>query len=169
MASKAKKTSTRSRGMAPRIQNILYIGRTFREGTLIHFTAQQWKQMTSRIHPGKGVPKYGVALEYYPIPDGGVITQPICNPNVCETCNIRVTGFGAGGTMTVECRCRRDPRCPDLPSSSPGTMSNLCRLVIRRTGMTLNPILCISQGCNGQCRLRAVRQGNRYLLGCWCS
>ena len=94
MAGKGSEPSARSRGMAPRIQNILDIGRTFREGTLIHFTAQQWEQMTSRIPPGKGVPKYGVALEYYPIPDGDILTQPICVQNPCEMCRIRVSGFG---------------------------------------------------------------------------
>lgn len=43
----------------PRIKNILDIGKRLTPGTLVHVTASQWKQLTSRIPTGKGVPKYG--------------------------------------------------------------------------------------------------------------
>ena len=63
-----KRSKTRSGGLVktPRIKNILDIGKRLTPGTLVHVTASQWKQLTSRIPTGKGVPKYGVALEFYP-------------------------------------------------------------------------------------------------------
>jgi hypothetical protein len=72
-----KRSKTRSRGLVktPRIKNILDIGKRLTPGTLLHVTASQWTQLTSRIPTGKGVPKYGVTLEFYPIPDGALLAN----------------------------------------------------------------------------------------------
>jgi hypothetical protein len=56
----------------PPIRNIVEIKGALREGTLVHFTAEQWKELLSGIEVGRAKPKYGTGLEAYPIPDGGV-------------------------------------------------------------------------------------------------
>jgi hypothetical protein len=168
MAKKGRQTGSRRAG-PPKIQNILDIGSTFEPGTLIHFTAAQWEQMTAKIPIGKGVPKFGVAFGYYPIPDG-MLAEPMCIQNACEICRSKVTGFGPGGVMTFECQCRRDPACPDGGGGGGGpvVVTPLCRIQIQRVRGMLT-IGCASQGCTGQCRLSAVRQGTQQLLVCRCS
>jgi hypothetical protein len=158
-----KRSKTRSRGLVktPRIKNILDVGKRLTPGTLLHVTASQWKQLTSRIPTGKGVPKYGVTLEFYPIPDGDFIGQPMCIQNPCEVCRVRVSGFGPEGAMTFDCQCRPDPNCPQDPPPPPP--SPRCALEIPRVGGRLT-LGCRSQGCTGRCRLTAVRQGFRYLI-----
>ena len=162
---KTRKTAA-TRGKVPAIVNIAEVGPTLGGGTLLHFTAKQWEQMTADIPVGKGVPKFGVALEYYPIPDGDVLAQPICVQNPCEICRVRRTGFNKDGFMIMECLCQPDPRCPQDPPPPPS--SPLCRLGIQQTGGMFR-LACIGQGCTRTCRLSVIRDGSRFLLVCRCS
>ena len=163
----AKSRKPASKGAkVPAILNIAQVGSTLEPRTLLHFTAKQWEQMTAGIPVGKGVPKFGVALEYYPIPDGDVLAQPICVQNPCEICRVRQTGFGPDGFMSIECICQKDPNCPQDPPPPPP--SPLCRFGFQQSGGMFK-LACISQGCTRTCRLSVVRDGNRFLLSCRCS
>ena len=165
-ATVAKTRKASKRGLVPNIQNITDIGSTLDAGTLLHFTAKQWEQMTADIPIGKGVPKFGVALEYYPIPGGDVVAQPICVQNPCEICRVRPTSFGPDGFIGFECLCKPDPNCPQDPPPPPP--SPLCRIGIQQVRGMFR-LACISQGCARTCRLSAVRDGNRYVIVCRCS
>jgi hypothetical protein len=98
-----------------------------KEGTLLHFTAAQWKQAISRIPVGRRLPKQGMFLEAYPIPDGDVLAQPDCVPGPCEICRVRMVpgrdGLIAmdcqGGRFVIACACGRPP--------SPGGGKRGCR------------------------------------------
>ena len=57
----------------PTILNILDIKDRVPKGALIHFSAAQWKSLIADIPQSRVRPKYGVALEGYPIPDGDVL------------------------------------------------------------------------------------------------
>ena len=148
---------------APRLVNIAELKGIPREGTLIHFTAEQWKHALQRIATGKAVPKYGLRLAYYPLPDGGGVVQPDCVVNPCEICKVRMRWIPNEG-LTFECACRPDPKCPD--GHPPPPVSNLCRFVVNTTGWIR--IDCQSQGCAGRCRFQAVHQGSQILIVCAC-
>lgn len=104
-----RKPVSSSRQKAPRVRNIQDLKGPVRPGTLIHFNAQQWRRLTKGMARGKAVPKYGVCLEGYPIPDGGVLAQPLCIEDPCEICRIRTRGITADGEMIFDCQCRPDP------------------------------------------------------------
>ena len=150
----------------PTILNILDIKDRVPKGALIHFSAAQWKSLIADIPQSRVRPKYGVALEGYPIPGGDVLGQPICIQNPCEICRIRVSGLGPGGEMIFECQCRPDrERCPeDAPPPPP---SPLCRLAVQRTSRGIQ-LVCQSQGCTRTCRLGAVQSQGRWIISCQC-
>jgi hypothetical protein len=100
---------SRSRIKVPLIRNVLEIKAPVKDGTLLHFTAAQWKQATARIPVGKRLPKQGLFLEAYPIPGEDVIVQPNCVQGPCEICRVRMTP-GPRGPIIFDCQCRRDPR-----------------------------------------------------------
>jgi hypothetical protein len=140
-----------------------------RKGTLLHFTAQQWKQAIARIPEGKQLPKQGLRLEAYPIPGEDVLVEPICVSGPCEICRAR-TRPGPEGPISFDCACRRDPRCPEDRLPPPGQSASACSLVIHRTGGFIR-IGCQDQGCTSArgCRLQFVRSGFRYVLTCVCA
>lgn len=149
----------------PAIRNIVDIKGPVRAGTLVHFSAEQWKELMSGIELGRAKPKYGAGLEAYPIPGGGVVAQPLCIEGPCEKCRARVVGFGPQGEAVFECQCvrdDRDPTCRDRPTPTP---SPLCRLVVRGRPLRLE---CDSTGCSGTCRVSAVRDGARWVISCAC-
>jgi hypothetical protein len=159
--------ASRPRVTVPTIRNVMEIKAPVKEGTLLHFTAAQWKQAISRIPVGRRLPKQGMFLEAYPIPDGDVLAQPDCVPGPCEICRVRMVP-GRDGLIAMDCQCRRDPNCPPEPSSPPPSV-NRCRLAIGRIGGSIR-IFCENQGCTSPrgCRLTAVRTGGRYIITCAC-
>jgi hypothetical protein len=151
------------------IRNVMEIRGPWKEGTLLHFTAAQWKQAVSRIPAGNRLPKYGMFLEAYPVPGEDMIVQPVCVQGPCEICRVRMAP-GPRGPIFFDCQCRRDPACPpEDPPGTPPPPTNLCRLVIRRTGFTIG-FACESQGCTSPrgCRLTVVRSGFRFIITCAC-
>lgn len=135
------------------------------ERLLIHFTKAQWAGITKGIKRGKTLPKRGVIFAYTPLPDNtGGIGGGDCIPGHCEICSIRIRPTREG-FVGMDCRCRRDPRCPpeDLPEPSGN-----CRLVFRRQGLNWR-LACESIDCRaGRCQLNIVRRGPRWLLSCAC-
>jgi hypothetical protein len=152
----------------PAIRNVMEIKGPVKEGTLLHFTAAQWKQAIARIPVGRRLPKHGLFLEAYPIPGEDVIVEPHCAPGPCEICRVRMIP-GRDGPILMECQCLRDPRCPEDPPSPPQPSAHLCRLVIRRVGTSIR-LVCESQGCTSPrgCRLTVVRMGIRFIITCAC-
>lgn len=149
----------------PRMVNVESIKSTPPAGTLIHFSKEQWEAATRDIPKGKAIPKYGVRLYYYPLPDSGGAAQGDCIQGPCEICRLRQRFDPATGQLIFECQCRRDPNCvEDPPSTLPG--SNQCRIAIQ-----LNPvrIVCVSNGCTRRCRIAIVRDGQRFVITCVCS
>ena len=156
----------------PKVKKIVNLGdlpAKWEDGTLIHFTATQWKSLTKDIPIVKTTPKYGAGMEAYPIPDGDYIGQPTCIQGPCEICRSRVTGFGPEGIMTFECQCRRDTqKCPDLPDGGPSAGS--CSLAFQRRGAAGFQLVCRSQNCTRTCHLRARVLGTgQWLIFCQCS
>lgn len=150
---------------APRLVNVAAVKSTPREGTLIHFTAEQWKAATKGIPIGKAVPKMGARLNFYPTPDGGGLVQGDCIAMPCEICRARMRFDPQTGELFYECLCRPDPHCPEDPPPPPA--SNLCRFAIRVGGQPR--IGCVSNGCGQRCRLTAVsQQGGRWVITCAC-
>lgn len=149
----------------PRLRNIQNIKGPLREGTLIHFSKKQWEKIIKGVPMGKAVPKYGVALECYPIPGGDVVGQPNCIQNPCEICRARVAGISPDGVLTFECLCKQDPNCPTEPV--PPIITPQCSLAI--DARRLRPIYCRNNGCRRTCRLTFVRQGTHWILTCHCA
>jgi hypothetical protein len=152
----------------PLIKNILDVGKTLRPGTLIHFSDEQWKQMTGKLREGKAVPKFGIGIECYPMPGGGFLGRPICIQYPCEVCRPVVMGREPDGSVIFECFCQRDPKCPEDPPTPIPPPPGTCALQIRRIGGRLQ-LACVRQTCTGTCRLQIVRQRVGYLLTCMCS
>src|SRR5262245_41812148 len=126
MAKKRASRSPRS-SKAPRLVNIASVKSVPSKGTLLHFTAEQWKQATKGIPSGKAVPKYGIRLAYYPLPDDDGIGQVECVQGPCEICAVRPR-LTPNGELVFECRCRPDPRCPPEPGAPPA--GTACELVV---------------------------------------
>src|SRR6185436_9257179 len=102
-----------------------------REGKLmIHLTREQWTNLTKGLPAMRAEPKVGIVFRFTPLPDGA-IGQPECMPDICENCSIR-WGRGLDGTIGIQCRCRLDPACIDLPGQPPPPPSPRCRFVIDR-------------------------------------
>ena len=167
MTSKPIFAATLSPPKAPRLRNISEVKGPLHQGTLIHFSAKQWKQMTARIPVEKGMPTPGLGLDCYPIPGGDVIVQPTCIANPCETCKIKVSGVYPDGRIGFDCQCQRDPDCIDNRNPPPPPPPN-CALDILTTGGRIR-IRCRSQGCSGRCRLRATQQDGRFVIACLCT
>lgn len=153
----------------PRLKNILDIKGPLRPGTLIHFSDEQWEQMTSKLTPGKGVPKFGAGLVCYPVP-GGYVGDWTCIQGPCEICKpiIRIprSRFPVP-PLVIGCHCihdHRDPLCNLPPGSSPQTPR--CEVEIQRSG-SIN-IGCRNNRCTGRCVARFVRDGHRWVFACQC-
>jgi hypothetical protein len=147
---------------APKLINIADLKSVPPKGTLIYFTAQQWKEATSAIRIGKAVPKFGPRLVFFPFPDGGGVIQYSCISQPCEICLGRMT-FDQEQGLGFECFCRPDPKCPSNPPPPPGAG---CRLVI-----SLRPRLlidCAPTSCRGRCTLGAAGQLGQIVITCIC-
>ena len=166
MRQKLRATQLKIREKVPSIRNIANVKGRLRPKTLLHFSAKQWKTLISKIPKGKGMPKYGICLECYPIPDGDVLVQPVCIEGPCEICRIRIARFGPDLMPIYDCRCQPDrERCPDDPPPPPPTP--LCRLTFRRRRGVIQ-LTCDSQGCRGRCRLTSIRENGRIMIVCQC-
>lgn len=150
----------------PRLINVAEVKATPREGTLIHFTEEQWKAAIREIPTGKALPKVGTRLTFYPLPDGGGVIGGDCIQMPCELCRVRQVFDPKGGQLIFDCQCRPDPRCPEDPPPPPPPPTSLCRLVIQVGSRPL--ISCQSNGCQQRCRLTGVRQGGRWIITCAC-
>ena len=110
---------------APLIINIADVKETPPEGTLIHFTAEQWEGAIRDIPVGKALPKVGSRLTFYPLPDGGGVVSGDCISMPCEICRIRMRFDPETGQLFFECLCRPDPNCPEEPPVPPP--SSVCQ------------------------------------------
>lgn len=173
----AKKRSSKARrtgasASVPVVRNVAELLRTKklpRGPVLIHFTKEQWAGAIRGIPSGKAVPKRGVRFEYIPNPDDtGGFGRFDCVPGECEICLIRHR-LGPDGSFTVQCMCRRDPRCPQGPSGP--IVVGRCEFRLVQTGR-LFQFRCVSVNCTGRCRVRLVRTGSgvgaRWLIVCAC-
>jgi hypothetical protein len=131
---------------------------------LIHLTRAQWSGMSKGIKFRAAPLKDAIAFRYTPLADGtGGIGDVQCMPGECENCSVR-WGRNPDGSVGLQCKCARDPRCIHLGGAA-------CSLTLRRAGLRWE-LICSGSGCAGTCRLVASRQrvGDRftYVLACKC-
>ncbi len=120
--------------------------------------------ITKGLKQVKKLPNRGVLFTYTPLPDGGGgIGISDCISGPCEICMSRPGRRIPDGFLPVECRCRPDPKCPDLPNPAGN-----CRLVFRRQSGIWR-LVCENINCTGgNCQMRAVREGRIWRLFCAC-
>jgi hypothetical protein len=167
----------------PRLVNIVDLKSTPRKPTLIHFTAEQWKQATRGAKQSSSVKKGHPYVEYTPLPDDTGIVHADCgSPSPDEICSVRPVidrpvpppgpepGPGPGPDPFLreqypvrwECMCR--PRRNNTP---PVVVRPACELVVERAPRLR--IRCNRISCTRQCNLRLAQVNGRWRIFCECA
>jgi hypothetical protein len=172
----------------PKLVNIADLKSTPRTPTLIHVTAEQWKQISKGATQARSLPKHQGFVEFIPLPDGDGIVHADCGaPSPDEVCSVRPVidrplptpgpepepGPGPGPDPLLQVRPEELPlkwECRCRPKNKPGPETPLrppCELVIDR-GPRFR-IRCNRITCTGRCRLTVVQVNGRFRLACVCS
>ena len=171
------KTAPQRPPRPPRLTNVADIKGPPRSGTLIHFTAEQWKQATARMRfkDVKRLPKHAVPLALHPFADGGVAIEPHCN-EAGENCrpSFRHQVLPDGHKISIGCLC--DPGDPPRLAPPPGCETEL--QIFPPRGRRLLPDLrfvCVNTGlCPTTCGWMRIPQRQRSgiwitVIACACS
>ena len=167
----AKKRRGTPRIVVPRVRNLMDIKGRIGPNTLIHLSEGQWERALEGVEETKRVPKRGMCFDAYPVP-GGFLGRPNCIAQPCEICR-PITIIGPRGELIFDCRCQRDPNCPDLGNGGGLPPTGGCRLAFVRGGVRGPRLACVAAGCGGACRLVVVRRttvtGPRFVITCTCT
>jgi hypothetical protein len=150
----------------PSIVNVMELTRKPRGRVLIHFTAAQWKQVSSRLPKPVKFKAGPGTLEAVRAPgsNGDMLVGGFCRSTRNQLCWLNPQPIGpldAGsglGALAWDCNCQ------DVPDATPPATA--CRFILLRS-----PRLafgCDATNCPAGCVLRWQRDGSLFVLGCQC-
>jgi len=169
----------------PQMVNIADLKSTPRKPTLLHITAEQWKQATKGATEARSLKKGQSFIQYTPLPDGdGFLSIDCGSPSPDEVCSARWVvdkpapapgrpGPGPGpeissrpgrGLIRAECRCR--PKRSGGGGGENIALPPPCNLVIGPEPIRFS---CTAGSCAGRCKLTLVRGNQFVFVACVCS